>query len=274
LILEFETSPKNYMWDYFKAFFVGSDVPREVRIPLYEVATLSYGWGWGKPPHKLLLQVTRLAALGNTPSIQGQVQLYIPHQDRDEARRLVKSLGRPGSDNQSESPGAAVARARREVAGPALGLLLGSVLDVLLFAAVALIGRGSAELSIQHAEDPGLLAAFLIVASAALVQALGAVMMLRLTWYPLAATASILGMIPRSPAFFISLPFGIWTCVVLGKPEVTEAFFDLRHSPVDEPAAEPDPRSGAVGRVLSFVRSVGGYFLPTMAPRTMKRDER
>ena len=124
-----------------------------------------------------------------------------------------------------------------------------------------------------HSGDQGFLVAFLILASGALVQGLGAVMMLRLRWYPLAATASILAMIPWSPAFFISLPIGIWTCIVLGKPEVTEAFFDPGHSPVDEPAGEPDPRPRAASRFLSYVRSVAGYFLWTMPGRTTN-DER
>ena len=74
------------------------------------------------------------------------------------------------------------------------------------------------------------------VVAGSLVQAVGAIMMLRLRWYPLAATASIVAMIPWSPAYFINLPFGIWACIVLGKPEVSEAFFDPSHAPVDEPA--------------------------------------
>ncbi len=275
LILEFEARQKS-MWDAFKVYLAGSEVPSEVRIPLHELAMLSYGWGWGKPPCKLLLQVTRLAVLGNTPSKQGQVQLFIPHEDRDEARRLVKSIGRPGPENQGEWPGATVTRARREVAGPAWGLLLSSVLGLLHWG--SLLGMliwtpavlGPAHTSVEWA--PVLPAACLIV-PAALVQALGAVMMLRLRCYPLAATASILAMIPWSPSFFISLPLGIWACVVLGKPEVTEAFLDPRHSPVDEPVGEPDPRPRAAGRFLSFVRSVGGYFLPTRAGRT-KYDDR
>src|SRR5258708_18018296 len=120
--------------------------------------------------------------------------------------------------------------------------------------------------------DPSLVAACLM-ASAAVVQTLGALMMRRLRWYPLAATASIVAMIPWSPAFLLSLPFGIWSCIVLGKPEVTEAFFDPRHCPLDEPVGEPNPRPRAVGRVFSYVRSVCGYFLPTMGGKT-RSDER
>jgi serine/threonine protein kinase len=264
LILEFEGQKKS-VWKHFKAFLEGPELPKEVRIPLYEVATLSYGWGWGKPPYKLLLQVTRLAALAGMPSFQGQLKLFIPYENRDEARRLVKSIGRPGRDHQSESPGATIARARREVAGPAWGLLLSSALGMFVWAAMGI-----------SFEPPTDRPQFLLVAAmmlpAALVQALGAVMMLRLSWYPLAATASIVAMIPWTPAYFITLPLGIWACIVLGKPEVTEAFFDVRHSPVEEPEDEPAPRPRAVSRVLSYVRSVAGYFLPTMPGRT-RNDE-
>jgi serine/threonine protein kinase len=276
LILEFEARSKSLLQRFNKEFFEGPGVPREVRIPLQEVATLSYGWGWGKPPYSLLLQVTRLAVLAGAPgSRQGQVRLYIPHADRDEARRLVKGIGRPGPENQSEWPGGAIARARREVAGPAWGLLVSSVLGLLMWGSVlvGLIGEKGGPGNVPpEVWGPGVVGSCLIV-SALLAQALGAHMMRRLRSYPLAATASIMAMFPWSPAFFISLPFGIWTCIVLGKPEVTEAFFDPRHSPVDEPAAEPDPKPRMVGRVLSYVRSVCGYFLPTMAGRTTD-DER
>jgi serine/threonine protein kinase len=279
LILEFETRPKG-IWKQFKEFFEGPEAPGEIRIPLLEVATLSYGWGWGKPPYKLLLRVTRLAALAGTPSKHGQVQLFIPREDRNEARRLVKSIGRPGTDNQSEWPGATVARARREVVGPAWGLLLGSVLALLMWVPVwvwillDLLRLREQGLGLAPPE-PGVLAAAFVVVPAALVQGLGAIMMMRLRGYPLAATASILAMIPWSGgAFFITLPMGIWACIVLGKPEVTEAFFsDPSHSPIDEPAGDPDPEPRIVSRVVSYVRSVCGYFLPTMPGRTMK-DER
>jgi serine/threonine protein kinase len=278
LILEFEKSARQKsMWKHFKEFLEGPELPEEVRIPLHEMAGLSYGWGWGKPPYSLLLRVTRLAVLAGTPSSQGQVELFIPHQDRDEARRLVKSIGRPGTDHHSESPGAAAVRARREVAGPAWGLLLSSVLSVLSWCGVLVLSvLAPALLRNEHNPEgwAGVVVAASMMVPVGLAQGLGAAMMLRLRGYPLAATASILAMIPWSPAFFITLPFGIWTCVVLGNPEVTEAFFDPRNSPVDEPAGEPDPQPRVVGRVLSYVRSVCGYFLPTMAAGAMKDDRK
>ena len=59
---------------------------------------------------------------------------------------------------------------------------------------------------------------------------------------------------------------------MLGKPEVTEAFYAPRPFPVDERAGEPDPQPRVVDRILSYVRSVCGYFLPTMAGRSMKNE--
>ncbi len=275
LILEFE-SKLTGMWKQVRELLVGPEGPHEVRIPLYEVAALSYGWGWGKPPCTLQLRVTRLAVLAGMPgSRQGQVPLFIPHTDRDEARRLVKSIGRPGPDNQSTWPSGTVAAARREVAGPAWGLLLSSVLGLLFWGSVLGFFIWAPDvLQLPPTEDAwaGVPLAACLMVPVALVQGLGAIMMLRLRGYPLAATASILAMIPwGSLAFFISLPVGIWACIVLGKPEVTEAFFDPQHSPVDEPAGEPVPRPRAVSRVVSYVRSVCGYFLPTIGGKNGER---
>jgi hypothetical protein len=262
------------MWKQFKEFFEGPELPSDVRIPLHDVATLSCGWGWGKPPCSLLLQVTRLAALAGTPSKQGQVQLFIPRADRDEARRLVKSIGRPGKDQQREWPGA-IARARREVTVPGLGLLLSGVLGLLGWGTVlglVIWDPTPFRFSNSAGDWAGVIILACLVTPAALVQGIGAVMMLRLKGYPLAATASILAMIPWSAAFLISLPCGIWTCVVLGKPEVAEAFYDPMESAIDGLAGEPNLPSGAVSRAFSYVRSVCGYFLPTMPGRTMKDE--
>src|SRR5262249_10209782 len=94
LILEFEDGSKD-VCKKFKSFVPESGQPQEVRVPLEQVWSLSYGWGWGKPPRSLLLKVTRLAVLASVPgSQQGVVQLCIPREDRDGARRLVESIAR------------------------------------------------------------------------------------------------------------------------------------------------------------------------------------
>src|SRR5262249_2361631 len=75
LILEFVEVDKTH-WGHSHSPKEGK--PQEVRIPLHEVASLAYGWGWGKPPCSLILKVTRLATLADLPgSNQGQVELGI-----------------------------------------------------------------------------------------------------------------------------------------------------------------------------------------------------
>src|SRR5262249_60412470 len=74
------------------------------------------------------------------------------------------------------------------------------------------------------------------VAALAGVQVVGAVLMLRLRAYPWAATAAILAQIPWSPAWVLGLPFGIWACNVLGRPEVTGGFFGDKRQVGSAPA--------------------------------------
>src|SRR5262249_47212820 len=77
---------------------------------------LTYGCGWGKPPHSVIVKVSRLGALGGIPgSGQGRVELVIPAEDRDEARNLVESIRGPAPLDWG--------RARRGGPPPAPGLL-------------------------------------------------------------------------------------------------------------------------------------------------------
>jgi len=48
--------------------------------------------------------------------------------------------------------------------------------------------------------------------------------MKKLTGYKYAVTSSILAMIPVGPCWMIRVPFGVWSMVVLCKPEVKDAF--------------------------------------------------
>jgi hypothetical protein len=260
LFLEFEFARKSLMRK-FKDFFEEPDKPQEVRIPLDDITSLSYGWGWGKPPFSIDLKVRRLAALAGTPGSQlGQVRLYIPRDDRDLARQLVEGIAHAGFlSHGPRLPPTDRARARQAVAVPALGLAAAGVLGVaswILLAVMIWDGRA----------HPQMLA-LLLAAPLALMQMLGGFWLLRLRYFPLVAAASIVAMIPWSPAFLISLPFGIWTCILLGKPEIAGAFQESRRLAAEEPDPVPDPRFRVGGRVLSFMRSVAGYILPTMAGR-------
>jgi tRNA A-37 threonylcarbamoyl transferase component Bud32 len=270
LILEFDFAKKKY-----KSFFKEPGQPQEVRIPLFEITSLSYGWGWGKPPCRLILKVTRLAALAGMPwSKQGRVNLFIPREDRAEARTLVESIMGPASANRGHGSAGLLSQvdeARQDVVTPAMGLLATGV--VALFSWI-LIGLIVGSLWLQpHTGDyrisdtlfwPLLIAAGSLIGALASVQIVGAVMLRRLRCYPCAATAAILATIPWSLGWLIGLPFGIWAINVLGKPEVVEGFLsDTCQAGSGPPGAR---KSGArvASRLLLLLRSVGRYILPTM----------
>jgi hypothetical protein len=202
LILEVEFAKRK-----FQSFFKESGKSQEVRIPLDEVRALTYGWSWGKPPRSVIVKVSRLGALCGMPgSGQGRVQLFIPAEDRDEARGLVESIRGPAPLDWG--------RARREVAPPALGLLATGAAGLLMWAGIGMwhVSQEGGDL------DNDFLPLVIVgpaVAGLAAVQAVGAALMLRLRGYPWAATAAILAMIPWSPAWAFGLPFGIWACIVL-----------------------------------------------------------
>jgi serine/threonine protein kinase len=258
LIVDFEITKK--FLKKFTEFFLGQEPnrPQEVRIPLNQIASVTYGWGWARPPRSLIVKVKRLSVLAGIPgSMQGQVQLYIPPEDRLAARRLVESI-----------TGAAVVgdreQARVEVAVPSAGLFI-TGLASLLFWVLACVSAALAPL--DQAPDvpspfwPAVIGgAVLIVPLSALLMT-GAVLMRRLRGFPLVATAAIAAMVPWSPGWVIGLVFGILTCIVLGKPEVAEAFDRSRGETAPAPTPSACPAIG--GRFRSLLRSMGRYMLPT-----------
>jgi hypothetical protein len=69
-----------------------------------------------------------------------------------------------------------------------------------------------------------IIAAILGILSSALIL-FGALKMRKLESFGLAMTSSIIAMIPCvSPCCLIGLPIGIWSLVILSKPEVKSAF--------------------------------------------------
>jgi serine/threonine protein kinase len=283
LILEFEYANKN-VWKKFKSFVQGSEQPQEVRVPLEHVWSLSYGWGWGKPPRSLLLKVTRLAVLASVPgSQQGVVQLFIPRDDRDAARRLVESIARATAHGDGPGPVGELfnrERAREAVALPAAGLFATGVTTLLSWGLVVwgLVGQAVASPPVDWLPDPsaGARAALLwpsialaslpiVMVSAVLM--VGAAKMRRLRGYGLAATAAILAMIPWSPGWLIGLPSGICACVVLGKPGVVEAFMSDDRKAGLGSSVTPKSPGFVAGRLRSLLRSVGHYMIPTLPGR-------
>jgi hypothetical protein len=115
--------------------------------------------------------------------------------------------------------------------------------------------------------------------------------MLRVRGYPWAGAAAIFATIPIWPASWVmglpsgiwarsfsglwptidslswvmGLPFGIWAIIVLGKPEVTQAFLGDQRRVESGPAPARFKRIGIAiaRRFLSMFRSFVGYTLPT-----------
>jgi tRNA A-37 threonylcarbamoyl transferase component Bud32 len=263
LFLEFEFARKS-VWKKFKNFFQEPGSPREVRVPLEQIASLTYGWGWGKPPHSLILRAGRLSLLAGVPwSEHGELKLHIDRADRAAARSLVESIVPSVHDRE---------QARREVAAPAVGLFLTGLLTLLFWfwALLFMLFRSvhlPTEVPAWQSSNLFWLALVLfgsviVPVSAALM--IGAMMMRRLRWYPLAAACSIVAMVPWSPGWLIGLGFGIWTCLVLGRPAVAEGFCsDPGREKVEPPL--PKPRGAVAGRFRSLLRSVGRFVLPTFA---------
>jgi hypothetical protein len=279
LILEFQMLTRKKR---FKSFLKQGDGPQEVRIPLHEVASISYGWGWGKPPCSLILHVRRLATLASLPGSEmqaGQIELRIPYEDRPAARRLVESLALPESEHGGPAGAGLVfdhKQARREVWPLVLGLTVTGLVTFLTWALAIVAWIASTTLS-NNVLDSGelfwliMVAMLMTVVSGVLMTA--AVQMLRLQGFPLAATAAIVSMIPWSPAWLIGLPLGIWACVVLGKPVVTDAFLGDKRRVASLVAEARTPGPGIGGRMLSLFRSVGRYMLPTMPGRKTARGD-
>jgi hypothetical protein len=58
----------------------------------------------------------------------------------------------------------------------------------------------------------------------AVIILMGAIKMRRLEMYGLAVTASIVAMLPCHPGFLVGLPIGLWSLMVLLRPETKAAF--------------------------------------------------
>jgi hypothetical protein len=277
LILEFEFA-KASLLKKFKAFLKEPGQLQEVRIPLHEIASLSPGWGWGRPPRSLILRVTRLSALAGMPGTrQGVLELFIPPADRPVARRLLESIAQGTLEKGGPDPtGSPFDRdqARTEVGAPATGMLVSGVLTFFSWPVIGLVAA-----AVDHRWGDQLmlwpeLTAVTAVPGLAVSGVLitGAVAMRRLCWYPVAATASIVAMIPWSPAWLLSLPFGIWACNVLGRPAVAEAFFSAERGEGLSHAPTPKPRGFVAGRFLSLVRSIGRYVITLPGRKSVAAD--
>jgi hypothetical protein len=124
--------------------------------------------------------------------------------------------------------------AAEQVNGPAIGLMVVSILEVafaglsLLFHLIGVSILGMNQTSNQPLANlmsgtVGILTSIFVLLLGGVIL-VGAVKMKKLENYGLAMAASIIAMLPCSACCIAGLPIGIWSLVVLSKPEVKSAF--------------------------------------------------
>ncbi|MCA9122111.1 MAG: hypothetical protein H6822_31885 [Planctomycetaceae bacterium] len=103
--------------------------------------------------------------------------------------------------------------------------LLGIVLNVLGVGMGAAQGEGGADQTVMMAQGIGAIVGAAIGLGFDALVIVGALKMKKLESYGLAMAASIMAMLPCiSCGCLLGLPIGIWSLVVLNKPEVKSAF--------------------------------------------------
>jgi hypothetical protein len=130
--------------------------------------------------------------------------------------------------------GFAQSAAADQVNGPAIGLIVVAILGFLAqafsliwrtaFSALTAAQSGQPEWLTMFSGTASIIAAILGILSGILIL-FGGIKMKKLENHGLAMAASIVAMIPCiSPCCLIGLPIGIWSLVILSKPEVKSAF--------------------------------------------------
>jgi len=140
----------------------------------------------------------------------------------------------PGLPTMQPLGGYPVPGVTDQVNGPAIGLIIVAVLGFLAQAVSLVLRLGTSALAASQSSQPewvtmfsgtfAIIAGFVGILTSVLIL-FGALKMKKLESYGLAMAASIIAMIPcLSPCCLIGLPIGIWSVVVLSKPEVKSAF--------------------------------------------------
>src|SRR5262249_38999937 len=151
-------------------------------------------------------------------------------------------------------------RVRLQLTGAALGLFLTAI--VAIVCGISYVSHQEIRdfQAVRHWVLPTL--ALILTTSAFLL--IGAVRMMMRDSYFWACTAAILALFPWSPAWIIGLPFGIWAIAILRRPEVKAAFHGNRRVVDFGVPVVPELQPG---KVRSFFRNVGRYFLSGLSAR-------
>lgn len=159
---------------------------------------------------------------------------------------MIHRHGLPSATGDASVPpsdDALVEQARRQVKGPAIGLLIAGMLTCLaipLVVAIALVQLVSPHDVGTGVPIVGILPAIIILSITlvpGILTIVAAVRMKRLQAFGLAVTASILTIIASPACFLIGLPIGVWALVVLSQRDVRAAFAQDRARSTGTPGA-------------------------------------
>jgi tRNA A-37 threonylcarbamoyl transferase component Bud32 len=251
---------------------------REVRIPLGEIRVISCQTDtrpglvakMRAEKTEIILKVYDGAILAGLPAGKhGRGRLQVDRKDREAAEQLVEGILR------SPRPAPAHKDSRPPVAHPYdIGIrLCAPAVWLLITGGIALASSVVIAIGLASMVPGGdAVAPVLVLASfgvaGPLLMLAGAVQMLRARSNRLAVAGAFAAVVPCSPFWFLTLPFGIWALVALTRPEVSLAS-GMAPVPAGPPPA-PQPRRG---RLRAWLRSFGGYFLWTFAGTgTRQRD--
>ena len=144
----------------------------------------------------------------------------------------------PSASAAASSDASAHARAKNEVSGPAIGLIVTAVLGIVakvLGLIFNLVGVNfmppqsgmTPEMTrmMQFISGPVAIVSGIVGLAISLFVLYGALKMQKLAGYGFALAAAIIAVIPCfSPCCLIGIPLGIWALIVLNKPEVKSQF--------------------------------------------------
>jgi hypothetical protein len=272
---------------------------KEVRLPLAQILMMSCHttppgalarWLGLGGRTEIVLKAHDPEALAKLPTgLHGRGRLRIHRADGEAAQQLVDSIVRsplpvpvrpvPTPIPPIPAPATPTAgpdRVRRQLLGPAIGMLLTAGLAFVstIMLAGQLIVRVHDLLS-WHAElllIPGV--ALLSLIGTAVMMSGAVQMIVACNRYRLCVAAAILALVPVSPAWPLGVAFGIWALIVLGRPEVIAAFDDQHRGGNLANNGDSEPTSAVGGGVGAWFRSFAGYFLTTFAgPRSRRGVE-
>ncbi len=223
-------------------------------VVFYEMLTGELPIGRFEPPSKKVridvrLDEVVLRSLESTPDRRyqhaGDVKTEVESIVGDDDARF------PDAQPDTADSGSSV-RGRLKV--PAIGLRVAGIVNLLAALAIVVL-----EVSITVVGSDGLTARTIIFGGIALfsltlgiIEVIGAARMRDFESYPIAPFAAVVAILPVTPGFLISLPFGVWALILLLRQDVRTAFAgeSEREQMFEKPAS-------AVGGAMVFGLSMG-----------------